>query len=324
MSAIIIDGKQIAGQIKQCAMEIVSLLADEGLKTRLAVIMVGDDPASKVYVRQKTKACAEVGISAVTITLPSDCTQEFLEETIRSEVDIPDMAGVLVQLPLPKHLDAAKALKLIPSCKDVDGFSHVNIGHLWKGDKYNHAACTPVGIMYALQASAVDLEGKHAVIVGRSNTVGKPLAALLLEQNATVTICHSKTSNLADITRQADILIAAVGKPKLITKDMVKPDAVVVDVGINRVDGKLVGDVDFDEVKEIASMITPVPGGVGPLTVAQLMLNTANAAWEQRHLMRLEQAQKGTKDESNICNGRQTWRILRSLRETLRSRRNNQ
>ena len=292
MSAEIINGKLIAETIKEKAREKLLVLKDEGLRPCLSVIIVGENPASKVYVRQKENASKEVGLESHIIRLPEDCTQKTLENEINKQVDDLSVVGVLVQLPLPRHLDAAKALALIPAYKDVDGFSHINVGRLWKGEACKHAACTPAGIMFALNESGVDLCGKHAVVIGRSNTVGKPIAAMLLEQNATVTVCHSKTENLSRFTRQADILIAAVGKTKLVTKDMVKPGAVVVDVGINRVDGKLVGDVDFESVKDTASMITPVPGGVGPLTVAQLMLNTANAACEQKHLLRLLRKEK--------------------------------
>lgn len=295
MSATIIDGKQIAELIKDKARELILLMHDEGLVPKLAVIIVGDDPASHVYVRQKEKACQSVGLESCIVRLPSNCTQSDLENAIIEQVEDDMVAGVLVQLPLPKHLNADSALAHIPSYKDVDGFSHVNVGHLWKGQDIKCVACTPAGIVYALKESGVNLCGKHAVIVGRSNTVGKPLAALLLAEDATVTVCHSKTANLKNITTQADVLIAAVGKPHLIAADMVKPGAVVIDVGINRVDGKLVGDVDFDSVQHVASKITPVPGGVGPLTVAQLMLNTAKMAWLQRHVMRLVclESQKG-------------------------------
>lgn len=298
MSATIIDGKRIAEKIKEMAREKLLILCEEGLKPTLSVIIVGDDPASHVYVRQKENACRSVSLESNIVRLPNDCMQSQLEQTIISQVLDDDVVGVLVQLPLPKHLDANAALAHIPTYKDVDGFSHINMGHLFRGEKAKHVACTPAGIMFALKESGVDLAGKHAVVVGRSNTVGKPLAALLLEQNSTVTVCHSKTKNLADITKQADVLIAAVGKPKLITADMVKNGAVVVDVGINRVDGKLVGDVDFDAVNEVASMITPVPGGVGPLTVAQLMLNSANAAWNQRELLRLARAERKVRDST--------------------------
>ena len=298
MSAIVIDGKKIAEKLKNVAREtILTLREDEKLTPRLAVIVVGNNPASQIYVRQKERACKEVGLISRIIRLPETCTQSQLESVISAQVDDTTVVGVLVQLPLPEHLDEQEALGYIPAYKDVDGFSHVNVGRLWKGEVAKHYACTPMGIINALKETNIDLTGKHVVIVGRSNTVGKPLAALCLERDATVTICHSKTQNLKEITKQADVLIAAVGKPNLITVDMVKPGTVVIDVGINRIpkldeDGletgetKLVGDVDFNAVKEIASYITPVPGGVGPLTVAQLMANTAYTAWAQRHLLR--------------------------------------
>ena len=292
MPAITINGKAIAEKLKEAARERILTLREEGLNPRLAVILVGDDAASQVYVRQKEKACKEVGLISRTIRLPEDCTQEQLEKVVNAQVDDMDVAGVLVQLPLPPHLDAQRALSIIPAYKDVDGFSHVNVGRLWKGEEAKNYACTPMGIMEILYDIGANVSGSHVVIVGRSNTVGKPLAALCLECDATVTICHSKTQNLPEITRQADILIIAAGKPKLITADMVKSGAVVIDVGINRVDGKLCGDVDFEEVKEVASYITPVPGGVGPVTVAQLMLNTAKTAWAQRDVMRYNKQKK--------------------------------
>lgn len=298
MSAIVIDGKKIAEKFKSVARETILMLReDEKLNPRLAVIVVGDDPASQVYVRQKERACKEVGLISRIIRLPETCTQNQLAYAIAQQVDDWSVVGILVQLPLPDHLDEKEALSHIPTYKDVDGFTHINVGRMWKGENAKHYACTPLGIMNMFKEIEIDLAGKHVVIVGRSNTVGKPLAALCLEQNATVTICHSKTQNLKAITQQADVLIVAVGKPHLITAEMVKPEAVVVDVGINRVpklddDGletgatKLVGDVDFDAVKDVASYITPVPGGVGPLTVAQLMVNAASAAWAQRNLLR--------------------------------------
>ena len=292
MPATIIDGKRIAEKIKQIARMTVNTLHGEGINPHLAVVLVGDDTASQVYVRQKEKACRDVGLLSRTVRLPADCTQRQLEAVIRSQVNDPEVSGVMVQMPLPKHLDAKRALEIIPAYKDVDGFSHINTGRLWKGEIAKNIACTPAGIMHIFDEIPVDLSGKHVVIVGRSNTVGKPLAALCLKRNATVTLCHSKTQNLPAVTSQADVLIVAVGRPKLITADMVKPGAVIIDVGINRVDGKLCGDVDFDAVKEVASYITPVPGGVGPLTVAQLMLNTANTALSQRDIVRLYQREK--------------------------------
>jgi methylenetetrahydrofolate dehydrogenase (NADP+)/methenyltetrahydrofolate cyclohydrolase len=298
MSAIIIDGKRIAELIKDKARELLVHLSKENLYPQLSVILVGGDPASQVYVRQKEKACQSIGLKSNIIRLPEDCSQSQLDDTVASQAINDNVVGILVQLPLPKHLNAESAMGHIPFYKDVDGFDHINTGHLWKNGEAKHIACTPAGIMFALKESGVELAGKHAVIVGRSNTVGKPLAALLLKNDATVTVCHSKTTNLCDYTKQADILIAAAGKPKLITADMVKQGAIVVDVGINRVDGKLIGDIDFDTVKEVASMITPVPGGVGPLTVAMLMLNAARAAWIQKDYLRLANAnERGGMDE---------------------------
>ena len=317
MSAIIIDGKKIAETFKHAAREAILMLRRDKLNPCLAVVVVGNDPASQVYVKQKERACKEVGLISRIIRLPETCTQDQLMHTISMQVDDQSVVGILVQLPLPAHLDEKKALEYIPAYKDVDGFSHVNVGRMWKGESAKHYACTPLGIMNMFKEINVNLAGKHVVIVGRSNTVGKPLAALCLEQNATVTICHSKTQNLKEITQQADVLIAAVGKPRLITADMVKHGAVVVDVGINRVpkldeDGietgetKLVGDVDFESVKNVASYITPVPGGVGPLTVAQLMVNSATAAWAQRRLMQdakdREEAEQWVKSLSQETN----------------------
>lgn len=292
MPAIIIDGKKMAEEIKEEIKTPINALKAEGFQPVLSVILVGDDPASKVYVKQKEKACKEVGIISRIIKLPYTCRQEELEKIITEQADDLEVVGILVQLPLPPHLYARSALKLIPANKDVDGFSYVNTGRLWNDDHPMLTACTPMGVAHILDSINDDLNGKHVVIVGRSNTVGKPLAALCLQRNATVTICHSKTMNLAEITKQADVLIVAVGKPKLITADMVKQDAIVIDVGINRVDGKLCGDVDFDNVKEVASYITPVPGGVGPLTIAMLMKNTMLAAWKQSRIFFIYQKER--------------------------------
>ena len=281
MAAIIIDGKKIATRMKDLAKRKLEAISQNGFKPRIAVVIVGEDPASQIYVKQKEKACAEVGLESEIIKLPVDCTQSELQSVlIRASKNVLT-AGVMLQLPLPKHLDANKALRFIRSEKDVDGFTF----NAWGDQEPIYYPCTPAGIIFALDDAGIDVKGRHVVIVGRSNTVGKPLAAMMFKKDATVTICHSKTENLADITKQADILVAAVGKPKLITVDMVKEGAVVVDVGINRIQvndkTRLVGDVDFDEVSQVASYITPVPGGVGPLTVAQLMLNTCAAAEQQ-------------------------------------------
>lgn len=289
MSATLIDGKRIAEKMKKEARATLAPVLSLGVSPTLAVILVGDDPASEVYVRQKERACKEVGLRSKTVRLHASCTQEELDAAISAQADDPNTVGILVQLPLPPHLDTARALSYVPHLNDVDGFTKLNTGKLWSGDDSAIVPCTPRGILYALDETGIDLAGKHVVVVGRSNTVGKPLAALMLKRDATVTVCHSKTQNLADFTKQADVLVCAVGKPNLITGDMVKPGAVVIDVGINRVNEedakddlppktRLVGDVHFASVSRVASHITPVPGGVGPLTVAALMLNTcANA-----------------------------------------------
>lgn len=238
----------------------------------LAIVSVGDDPASKVYVRNKIKACDKAGINVVRFNYDANCAQCELVNVIRALNINPHIHGILVQLPLPPHIDSKRVLNLIDPNKDVDGFHPHNIGRL-AVDQRHMIPCTPKGIMHLLNTYGITVEGKHCVIVGRSNIVGKPLAMLMLNDNATVTICHSHTRDLTSLTKQADILVCAVGKPKFITADMVKPGAVVIDVGINRVDGKLCGDVDFDAVSEVASYITPVPGGVGPMTVAALIDN---------------------------------------------------
>lgn len=256
---MIIDGKAAAAEIKNSL---------RGAKAKLAVLMVGEDPASSVYVRNKERACAEVGLQSCSRRLPATATTEEVIAAVKELCRWAD--GVLVQLPLPDHIDAKKVLGAIPPEKDVDGFHPNNLGRLMIGED-GPAPCTPAGIMRLLG----DVAGKHCVVVGRSNTVGKPLALMLLQADATVTVCHSKTKDLATFTRQADVLISAVGKPCFITAEMVKPGAIVIDVGINRTaEGKLCGDVDFATVSEIASAITPVPGGVGPMTVAMLLENT--------------------------------------------------
>ena len=272
--ATLIDGKAVSQAIKdEIKQEITKIKANNGKDISLAVVLIGDDPASKVYVNNKAKACEYVGITSYTYRLPEETTQQQAEELVSSLVNDDKITGILVQLPLPKHLDENKILKLIPAKKDVDGFSDENIGKLLQGKK-TVISCTPFGVMELLRHYNVDLTGKNAVVIGRSNIVGKPMTALLINANATVTVCHSKTVNLKEITKKADVLIVAIGRPKFVTADMVKDGAVVIDVGINRVDGKLVGDVDFENVEPIASMITPVPGGVGPMTIAMLMKNT--------------------------------------------------
>ncbi len=274
----IIDGKNIAKAVKEDLKEKIAELKREKNKTvTLAVVMIGEDPASAVYVRNKVKAAEYVGIKSLSFSLSSDCSQSDAEEAVASLVKNEEVDAILVQLPLPKGLDADKLLSLIPPEKDVDGFTAANVGKLLLGEECS-VACTPKGVITMLKAENVDLCGKHAVIVGRSNIVGKPLALLLLKENCTVTVCHSKTQNLTDICKSADILVAAIGKPCFIKGNMVKEGAIVVDVGINRTENGLVGDVDFERVKDKASLITPVPGGVGPMTIASLMENAYDCA----------------------------------------------
>ena len=267
----IIDGKALAADIRA---DLKAKIEASARKPGLAVVIVGEDPASRIYVRNKIKACAELGIRSYAYELPSNAPQEEVEQLLDKLAVDKEVDGILLQLPLPKHLDTDAVVSHIPFEKDVDGFSAKNLGLLMQ-NKQLVAACTPSGVMKILESEGIELDGKHAVIIGRSETVGKPMAMLLLNANATVTICHSKTKNLAQVCRQADILISAVGRANFVTTEMVKEGAVVVDVGINRnQDGKLCGDVDFENVKEKASHITPVPGGVGPMTITMLMYNT--------------------------------------------------
>ena len=278
MSAQLLDGKLMSDELRARIAERVAALKAKGVTPGLAVILVGEDPASQIYVRNKEKGCEQVGMHSVAIRLPAETTQEELENHIRALNADAAIHGILVQLPLPKHLDEAAALAVIVPEKDVDGFHVQNAGKLLNGLN-GVVACTPKGAMEMIRRTGVDLSGKEAVVVGRSNIVGKPMAMLLLQQNCTVTMCHSRTADLAAHTRRADVLVAAVGKAKFITADMVKPGAIVIDVGINRnAEGKVVGDVDFDAVKEIASWITPVPGGVGRMTITMLLENTVEAA----------------------------------------------
>ena len=278
MPAKILDGKALAASIRLDLKQRVDALVRRGVKPGLAVILAGDDPASKVYVRNKTRACEEVGVRSQQIDYPASVTQEELIARIRQLNADPAVHGILVQLPLPKHIDAACVLETVAPHKDADGFHEANLGALLAG-KPRIVPCTPLGCMRLIEHAGVALAGKHAVVLGRSNIVGKPVAHLLLQKDATVTICHSKTKNLAEVCRQGDVLVAAVGRPKLVTAEMVKPGACVIDVGINRLpDGKLAGDVDFAAVKEVAGSITPVPGGVGPMTIAMLLENCLHAA----------------------------------------------
>lgn len=277
MAAKILDGKVLSAEIKEKVAQRVAAMKEKGVIPGLAVILVGNDPASEIYVRNKGKGCEETGMLSRTIRMDGNTTQEALEEEIEKLNQDPAIHGILVQLPLPVHLDEQAALSKILPEKDVDGFHLVNAGHLMTGTE-GVVPCTPKGALYMIRSAGIDLNGKEAVVIGRSNIVGKPMAMLLLQQNCTVTLCHSRTRDLAEHTRRADILVAAVGKAGFVTADMVKPGAVVIDVGINRVDGKVCGDVDFEGVKEIAGWITPVPGGVGRMTIAMLLANTADAA----------------------------------------------
>ena len=277
MSYKIIDGKAISAQIKEECKQQVAQYKEQGIEICLAVIQVGADPASSVYVNNKKKACEFCGIKSLAYELPEETTEQELLDLIDELNDREDVNGILVQLPLPGHLDSDRALSLILPEKDVDGFHDINAGRLSRGLDCT-VACTPKGALHMLKQAGIPITGKEAVVVGRSNIVGKPMALLLLQENATVTVCHSRTADLAAHTRRADILVAAIGKPRFITADMVKEGAVVVDVGINRVDGKLCGDVDFEPVAQKASWITPVPGGVGKMTIAMLMDNTVAAA----------------------------------------------
>ncbi len=277
MKAQIIDGKSIGLQVRNNLTDRVEALKARGVVPGLMVILVGEDPASKVYVANKEKAAAALGIAGTVLRMPEDTTQEALIAKIEELNADKSVHGILVQLPLPAHMDTQQVLMKIRPEKDVDGFHIYNAGALMTGNRCI-LPCTPKGIMHLIKATGRPIAGCHAVVVGRSNIVGKPIAMLLLQEHATVTICHSRTKNLADITRQADILVAAVGKACMITGDMIKSGAIVIDVGMNRKDGKLCGDVDFASACEVADFITPVPGGVGPMTIAMLMENTIEVA----------------------------------------------
>lgn len=278
MKANIIDGKALAAAVKQEAARQVEELKAKGITPCLAVVLVGEDPASQVYVRGKINDCAQCGMESRNIRLPETTTQAELLDQVRQLAEDPSVHGILVQLPLPAQIEEKAIIDAIPPEKDVDGFSPVNVGRMQIGEPC-YLPCTPAGCIRMIESTGTEIAGKHAVVVGRSNIVGKPAAMLLLAKNATVTICHSKTQNLKEICASADILVAAVGRAGFVTGDMVKPGAVVIDVGINRgTDGKLHGDVDFEAAAEKASWITPVPGGVGPMTRAMLMLNTVEAA----------------------------------------------
>ena len=276
----LIDGKVISAAVKERVKNEVAQLNEKGITVGLAVIIVGEDPASKIYVANKKKACEALGIVSEGYALPESTTEEELLRLIDTLNAKKSINGILCQLPLPRHLDEKRIINAISPEKDVDAFHPVNVGRIMIGD-YDFVPCTPAGIMEMLAYENIETEGKRCVVIGRSNIVGKPMAMLLLHKNGTVTICHSKTRNLKEICLGADILVAAVGKAKFVTADMVKEGAVVIDVGMNRENGRLCGDVDFEAVKEKASAITPVPGGVGPMTIAMLMQNTLTAAKRQ-------------------------------------------
>lgn len=277
MAATLMDGKAVSSAVREKLALRAQTLRDAGIEPHLAVVLVGDDPASQIYVRNKERGCAKLGIRSTVIRLGADCTQQELEDTVCKLNEDLSVHGILVQLPLPRHLKEETVIALIDPRKDVDGFHAINTGNLMNGVK-GFVPCTPSGVMEMLRYYDIPISGRNAVVVGRSNIVGKPMALLLLSENATVTICHSRTKDIASFTRAADILVVAVGKAGFITGDMVKPGATVVDVGINRVDGKVVGDVDFESVSEAAGYLTPVPGGVGQMTITMLLKNTLDAA----------------------------------------------
>ncbi|MDO5124369.1 MAG: bifunctional methylenetetrahydrofolate dehydrogenase/methenyltetrahydrofolate cyclohydrolase FolD [Eubacteriales bacterium] len=277
MSALVLDGKTVSSAVKEEVAKEVKALSDKGTNSCLAVVIVGDDPASRVYVNNKKKACEVCGIKSLEYALSSSTTNEELLSLVKELNENPEVNGILVQLPLPKHLDEKLVIESIDPKKDVDAFHASNVGKIMIGE-YDFLPCTPAGVMEIMKYYNIETEGKDCVVIGRSNIVGKPMAMLLLHANGTVTVTHSKTKNLKEICRKADILVAAIGKANFVTADMVKEGAVVLDVGINRLDnGKLCGDVDYINVSEVASAITPVPGGVGPMTIAMLMKNTLKA-----------------------------------------------
>lgn len=281
----IIDGKKVSAEVKEeVRQQTLKLKETHGITPGLAVVIVGDDPASRVYVNNKKKACELVGFKSEEYALPAETTQQELLNLVETLNNKDDINGILVQLPLPKHLDDKAVIAAINPKKDVDAFHAVNVGRIMLGE-YDFLPCTPAGVMEMLHSYNIEVSGKNCVVIGRSNIVGKPMAMLLLHENGTVTICHSRTRDLAEVTKQADILVAAVGRPKFVTADMVKDGAVVIDVGMDRDEnGKLCGDVDFENVKDKCSYITPVPGGVGPMTIATLMKNTLKAAKIQNNI----------------------------------------
>ena len=277
MAARLIDGKALAAELRAALKPAVAALAARGARPGLAAVLAGDDPASQVYVRMKTQACEEVGVRSELHRFGADVTEARLLERIAALNRDPAVHGILVQLPLPAHLDSERVLAAVAPAKDVDGFHAENLGLLLRGTP-RFVACTPAGVLRMLDHAGVPLAGRHAVVIGRSSIVGKPMALLLLQRDATVTICHSKTARLAEVARQADVLVAAAGRPRMVGAEMVKPGACVIDVGTSRTaDGKLCGDVDFAAVSEVAGWLSPVPGGVGPMTVAMLVANTVRA-----------------------------------------------
>lgn len=281
--AVIIDGKAVSARVRQeTAVKAREFAATRGRKVGLAVVKIGDDPASAIYVANKIKACEAIGIASFSYCFDGNVSQDAVLELIDALNADGHVDGILVQLPMPSHIDERAVLARIEPKKDADGFHALNAGKLFLGENMcGHIACTPRGIMELIASTGEDICGKHAVVIGRSNIVGKPVAMLLLAANATVTVCHSRTRNLKDITRTADILVAAVGKKRFVTADMVKKGAIVIDVGMNRDESGLYGDVDFDAVKDVASFITPVPGGVGPMTIAMLLKNTVESAFNE-------------------------------------------
>lgn len=281
----LIDGKEVSNHVKTKVREEVDALKEKGIEPALAVIIVGNDPASRVYVNNKKKACEFTGMRSVEYAMPEETTEEELLSVIDKLNADDSINGILCQLPVPKHISEKAVIERISAKKDVDVFSAENVGKMWQGD-YDMASCTPMGVIELLDYYGIDVCGKNCVIIGRSNIVGKPMASLLLERSATVTICHSRTKNLSEITSKADLIVAAVGRAKFVTADMVKEGAIVVDVGINRnEDGKLCGDVDFENVKDKCEFITPVPGGCGPMTIAVLMKNTLLACKKQNGII---------------------------------------
>lgn len=287
MDTVIIDGKETARTIRGELKQKIQGYMEQGLPApKMAVILVGEDPASQVYVANKEKACKWIHIDSIAYRLPDTTSEEELLQVVKQLNEDPTVNGILVQLPLPKHLDAEPILKAIAPDKDVDGFHVVNTGKLFTGQQDAFVSCTPAGVVQMLKRYGIEIEGRHCVIAGRSNIVGKPMALLMLQENATVTVCHSKTQNITDITKQADIFIAAVGRPKMFGADAIKEGAVVIDVGIHRTENGLCGDVDYEAMLGKASAITPVPGGVGPMTIAMLLYNCVQAYERQNGLVK--------------------------------------